>query len=132
MAAVDLPCRRAADAQWVLCNAFQVPFEKELRVASVDEATISHYREQERANARSRLERLAEGAGLSHDRYELCVVEGEASVQLVQHQEVLGCDLTVVGKHEQSALEELLLGSVTKHVLAESGTDVLTVPRLPF
>jgi nucleotide-binding universal stress UspA family protein len=124
--------RVAPDAQWVLCTAFRVPFEKELRVASVDEATISYYREQARANARSRLERLAETAGLSRDRYELCVVEGEASLRLVEQQEALGCDLTVIGKHEQSALEELLLGSVTTHVVAESTIDVLVVPRLSF
>jgi nucleotide-binding universal stress UspA family protein len=122
----------APDARWVLCNAFQVPFEKELRVASVDEDTISYYREQARANARSRLERLAEAAGLSQDRYELRVVEGEASLRLIEQQEALGCDLTVIGKHEQNALEELLLGSVTTHVVAESTTDVLVVPRLSF
>ncbi|MCK7494662.1 MAG: universal stress protein [Comamonadaceae bacterium] len=35
------------------------------------------------------------------------------------------CDLVVLGKHGQSATEDLLLGSVTKHVLAEGSTDVL-------
>lgn len=122
----------APDAHWVLCNAFRVPFEKELRTASVDEATISYYREQARANALSRLERLAEAAGLRRERYELCVVEGEASLRLVEQQEAFACDLTVIGKHEQNVVEELLLGSVAKHVVAESAADVLVVPRLPF
>jgi nucleotide-binding universal stress UspA family protein len=31
----------------------------------------------------------------------------------------------VLGKHGQSATEELLLGSVSKHVLAEGSADVL-------
>jgi len=35
------------------------------------------------------------------------------------------CDLVVLGKHGQSATEDLLLGSVSKHVLAEGSTDVL-------
>lgn len=120
----------APDAHWVLCNAFRVPFEKELRFAGVDEATISYYREQARANARARLEGLAEAAGLPGARYELCVVEGEASLRLVEQQEALGCDLTVIGKHGQSTLQDMLLGSVAKHVLAESTTDVLLVPRV--
>jgi len=30
-----------------------------------------------------------------------------------------------MGKHGESVLEELLLGSVTRHVLAESQSDVL-------
>ncbi|MFZ0106697.1 MAG: universal stress protein [Thiobacillus sp.] len=32
-----------------------------------------------------------------------------------------------MGKHGQSPLEEMLLGSVTKHVLAYSSSDVLFV-----
>jgi nucleotide-binding universal stress UspA family protein len=35
----------------------------------------------------------------------------------------------VLGKHGQSATEELLLGSVTKHVLAEGRSDVLISTR---
>lgn len=34
-------------------------------------------------------------------------------------------DLVVMGKHGQSVAEDLLLGSVSKHVLAEGTTDVL-------
>lgn len=36
--------------------------------------------------------------------------------------------LIVVGKQGASALEELLVGSVTKHVLNESQCDVLVTP----
>ena len=36
-------------------------------------------------------------------------------------------DLIVVGKHGTHITEELLLGSVTKHVLAEAQGDVLVV-----
>ncbi len=35
------------------------------------------------------------------------------------------CDLIVVGKHGRNMIEDLLLGSVTSHVLAESLCDVL-------
>ncbi|MCB1982797.1 MAG: universal stress protein, partial [Rhodoferax sp.] len=60
-----------------------------------------------------------------------CIVEGEASLRLVEQEQVLDCDLVVIGKHGQSAAEDLLLGSVTKHVLAEGQSDVLvaTLPR---
>lgn len=37
------------------------------------------------------------------------------------------CDLVVMGKHGTHVTEELLLGSVTKRVLAESHADVLVV-----
>jgi len=38
-----------------------------------------------------------------------------------------GADLIVVGKHSSHIGEELLLGRVTKHVLAESQCDVLVM-----
>jgi nucleotide-binding universal stress UspA family protein len=36
----------------------------------------------------------------------------------------MDADLIVMGKRGQSMVEELLLGSVTKHVLAHSSSDV--------
>jgi len=41
-------------------------------------------------------------------------------------------DLIVIGKHGTNFTEELLLGSVTKHVLAESQGDVLVVAEATF
>jgi nucleotide-binding universal stress UspA family protein len=119
----------APQAHWVLFNAFQVPFEEKLRFAGVDEATVAHYRHQARAQAMSRLQALADAAGLQHGRWEPCVVEGDASLRLVEQEQVLDCDLTVIGKHGQSAAEDLLLGSVTKHLLAEGVADVLVATR---
>jgi len=37
-------------------------------------------------------------------------------------------DLAVVGKHEKSETIDLLLGSMTKHLLRESACDVLVTP----
>ena len=77
------------------------------------------------ASARDQLLSLAERAGLAPGHWDPCIVEGEASLRLVEQEQVLDCDLVVIGKHGQSAAEDLLLGSVTKHVLAESQGDVL-------
>jgi nucleotide-binding universal stress UspA family protein len=44
----------------------------------------------------------------------------------LREQEVaLDCDLVVLGKHGQSATEDVLLGSVTHQVLSEGQADVL-------
>jgi nucleotide-binding universal stress UspA family protein len=53
------------------------------------------------------------------------VVEGDAARGLIEQAESLDCDLLVLGKHGRSATEDLLLGSVTQHVLAECRRDVL-------
>jgi len=40
-------------------------------------------------------------------------------------------DLVVTGKHGASEIVDLLLGSMTKHLLRETGCDVLVVPPAP-
>lgn len=125
--------RVAPHARWILFNAFQVPFEEKLRFAGVDTATVDVYRRRSRVRATQQVHALAERAGLKPSQWDPCIVEGEASLRLVEHEQVLGADLVVIGKHGQSAAEDLLLGSVSKHVLAEGQTDVLvaTLPAGP-
>ena len=50
-------------------------------------------------------------------------------MQIVQQEQEQDCDLIVVGKHGRNAVEELLLGSTTNMVIAESSCDVLVSTR---
>lgn len=115
----------APHARLVLLSAFQVPFEEKLRFAGVDAATVDHYRAQARALATQRVYAAAHDAGLKPGHWDARIVEGDASQRIVEQEQESDCDLVVVGKHGQTAAEELLLGSVTKHVLAEGSADVL-------
>ena len=45
-------------------------------------------------------------------------------VRILEHEQAMDADLIVMGKHGQPVMEELLLGSVTKHVLSHSSSDV--------
>jgi CPA2 family monovalent cation:H+ antiporter-2 len=56
------------------------------------------------------------------------VLHGNATRQILSQERHHGCDLVVMGKHGTHVTEDLLLGSVTKRVLAESRSDVLVVP----
>jgi nucleotide-binding universal stress UspA family protein len=123
--ALLLARRVAPHARPVLLSAFQVPFEEKLRFAGVDAATVDHYRTQARALATQRLYAAAHEAGLKPGHWDARIVEGDASQRILEQEQESDCDLVVVGKHGQSAAEELLLGSVTKHVLDEGGADVL-------
>lgn len=123
--AITLARRVAPHARLVLLSAFQVPFEEKLHFAGVDAATIERYRQQSRAAATQKLHAAAQGAGLKAGDYDAVVVEGDASQRIVEHEQDVDADLVVLGKHGQSAAEDLLLGSVTKHVLAEGSVDVL-------
>ncbi|MDZ7592230.1 MAG: universal stress protein [Rubrivivax sp.] len=115
----------APHARLVLLSAFQVPFEDKLRFAGVDAATVDHYRTQARALATQRLHAAAHDAALKPGHWDARIVEGDASQRILEQEQESDCDLVVVGKHGQSTAEELLLGSVTRHVLTEGSTDVL-------
>ena len=123
--ALALARRVAPHARLVLFHAFEVPFEEKLRFAGVDIATIEAYRQKARAEATQSVHRLAEAAGLKPAQWQPCIVEGDASLRLIEKEQELDCDLVVLGKHGVAASVDLLLGSVTKHVLAEGGADVL-------
>ncbi len=123
--AVPLARRVAPQARLLLFTAYHVPFEEKLRFAGVDAATIDRYRRQACVEATQRLHALALSSGLKPSEWEPCVVEGDPSQRIVEYEQTRDCDLVVLGKHGQSATEDLLLGSVSKHVLAEGSCDVL-------
>ena len=127
--AVTLAQHLAPHAHLVLLHAFQVPFAEKLQFAGVDAATIEHYRTHARAEASQRVQGMAQAARLPEGQWEPRIVEGDAAQRIVELEQELGCDLVVLGKHGQSAAEDLLLGSVTQHVLAEGSSDVLVSTR---
>lgn len=115
----------APEAELILLHAFEAPFEAKLRFAGVDEEDIARYSAEAGREARQRLHALAGEAGLAAADARLEVRHGEAPRVILGQEKELACDLIILGKHGQGVMEELLLGSVTKHVLAEAGCDVL-------
>lgn len=111
-----------------LLHAYRVPFEEKLRFAGVPDETIAVYREQARSRAHARLRALAQAQGWASARYTLLLREADAAPSIVETAQTHRCDLIVIGKHGTSAAEDLLLGSVTKHVVAEAPCDVLVSP----
>ncbi len=113
------------DAEIVLLHAFGVEMESTLRFASIAEEQIHAYRARARETAFEAMEQFIAELAIPTSRLTRRIVHGAATLQILEHEQSLDIDLIVMGKHGQSALEELLLGSVTKHVLAYSGGDVL-------
>ena len=119
----------APQAEIVLLHAFDVPFEGKLRYAGVDESALSSLRVNARREATARMNELVADAGVDPERVRRIVLHGEASTQILEQEQEQDCDLIVIGKRGQGALEKLLLGSVTKHILAQSACDVLVADR---
>ncbi|QJQ20440.1 universal stress protein [Pseudomonas sp. SK] len=116
----------APQAEIVLLHVYQAPFESSMRFTSIDHDTLKHYRNVIRQDAQQQLAALSALAGLAEARQ--IVLHGDPAWRIAEQEQALECDLIVVGKQGQGALEELLIGSVTQQVLNESQCDVLVAP----
>lgn len=125
--AIGLAQRSAPAAELLLCHALELPFEGKLHLAGVSEEAIERYRSEARERASRRLREMAQAAGLPAAGYLTRVLRGDASARILSEEENHDCDLIVVGKHGTNVAQELLLGSVTSHVLSQSRSDVLVV-----
>jgi nucleotide-binding universal stress UspA family protein len=115
----------APQADLVILHVFEVPFEGHMRYAGVKEETIDRYRKVAGQEAMEKLRALSEETGLAARAVPSKLLHGNPVVRILEQEQEEDCDLIVMGKDGQSGLEELLLGSVTKRVLAESQSDVL-------
>ena len=117
--------RLAPEAGFTAVHAYDVPFEGKLRLAGVEEETIDAYRFQAARKATAAIRALGEKTGihLAH-----AVYPGHPPLLILEKERTLRGDLIVLGKAKRSVATELLLGSVTRHVLADCRGDVLVVP----
>ncbi|MDP2265217.1 MAG: universal stress protein, partial [Thiobacillus sp.] len=115
----------APTARLTLAHAFEVPFEGKLQFAGVSEADIQRFRQEERQSALAALQALAESLS---ERPEIRVELGMPEATLPALVREMAADLVVAGKHGKSEVIELLLGSMTKHLLREVACDVLVAP----
>ncbi len=129
IAALELARAIAPRADLVMLHAFEVPFEGKLRYAGVRVDTISRYRAAAKRDALRSMKALAAQAGLEPQTVRFSVRHGDASRHILDQEKERDCDLLVLGKHGRDRIEELLVGSVTKHALAESRCDVLVSTR---
>ncbi len=117
----------APAAQIEALHAFEVPFESKLRFAGVADDEIHRLRQHARTQAVDGVSRLVGEAGVDAGCVRRRVEHGYPPRVIVDAAREAGADLIVIGKHGESVVEDLLLGSVTLHVLGEARCDVLVV-----
>jgi nucleotide-binding universal stress UspA family protein len=121
-AALELARVLAPRAQLSALHAFEVPFEGKLRAAGVTEDHVLAYRREARARALTRMRAALRPFG---ERTSALIVHGYPPHVIARTQPEIGADLVAIGKHGRTALEDLLLGSVTLRTLASVSCDVL-------
>jgi nucleotide-binding universal stress UspA family protein len=112
------------DADFVLLHAFESELESTLHLAGLSDNQINEYRIQARESAQAAMETFIEKLQVPKDRLSRQIVHGAAPLRILEREQSIDADLIVIGKHGQSVMEELLLGSVTRRVLAYSSSDV--------
>lgn len=127
-AAVLMARQLAPGADLNLLHAFEVAFEGKMRFAGVAEENIAYYRRHARAQAQVDMEAMIAELDLPADIVTRRIAHGYPPRLIAKAEKETRADLVAIGKHGKSALEDLLLGSVTLHTLAESACDVLVVP----
>lgn len=115
-------------ADVTVVHAYDPPYEGKLWLAGVSDEQLSGYRVQARQQALARIDEMLRQCG-SPDRCLRLVERGDAAPLILAREAELGADLIVIGKQGQSAIEELLIGSVTRHVIADAKCDVLVVQQ---
>jgi len=113
------------DADIVLLHAFEVELESTFQFAGMDDGQIHEYRIQARHAAQASMEAFIDTLHVPASQVTRQFVHGTATLRILEHEQTMDADLIVMGKHGQSMMEELLLGSVTRHVLTHSASDVL-------
>ncbi len=126
-ATLSMAMALAPDAQYVIFHAFDIPFEGRLWLAGVPDEQIDVYRQQARQFSLNTLHELIRDTGADPARFEPVVALGEPSPLIISKERQLQPDLIIMGKHGRTAIEELLVGSVARHVLSTAECDVLVM-----
>ena len=108
-------------------HAFDVPFEGALARAGVSTLEIDQHRAAAFQRALAAIRELSATVGGDPALFLPIVERGHAARLIMEHGHALSADLVVIGKRTRFALEALLVDSVTRHVLAAAGCDVLLV-----
>lgn len=125
---IKIAMQIAPHAKLTVLHAFEAPLEAKMRFDKVSEDTILAYRAQLRAQKDQKLrEFVSEWQGLDGS---LIIEFGPPATMIAARAASLGADLVVIGKHGQSAWEDMLLGSVTRQVIQEASCDILVVEQV--
>ncbi len=125
--AIKYGCTIAPGALIYVVHVFEPIFEKKLAYAGIPDETIEKYRIETQIRTETELKEFIRKSKADNCKPVSIVEHGHAPGKLPEIADKLEPDLIIAGKHGRSQIEELLLGSVTLHLLSQSQCDVLVV-----
>jgi nucleotide-binding universal stress UspA family protein len=118
-----------ADARLTLLHVVEIPsiYSQEPTAVELDVARI---REALMADASRRLNELIPEQARTYCTVETTVVEGKVHQEILRQAAACEADLVVMGVHGRGALDRLLFGSTTHHVIRGATCPVLIARRM--
>jgi nucleotide-binding universal stress UspA family protein len=114
-------------AHIVLCHALGLSAAATQTQFGMTDPILTRHHDNRRAAVREKLEILATKCGLAAGQYDVLIHDGSVMEVIEGPLADVNVDLVVTAKHGQGRLTELILGSITRQVLAKTVTDVLVV-----
>lgn len=129
-AALALARHIAPTGEMNVLHVFDLPLESMLRTAGAVPEEVSAYRTRAREQARGEMRAFLDAMEFDGPQV-FRLVEYGYPPKVVHDKEVeLQADLVAIGKSGKGAIEALLLGSVTRHILSDCRCDVLVAPEI--
>lgn len=125
--ALEMALKVVMHASIHVLHAVEMPFGQKMRQAGFDAERVEHFRSQMLIHAREGMEKIVSDYAHGDRRVASIIEYGHAPDVIREKAQMLDIDLIVIGKRGQTELDEVLFGSVTKHVLYETPCDVLVV-----
>ena len=125
----SLPALRRAQelapaARIYALHAYEAPFEGKLRLAGLEDRQLRTYVQDAAQEALQGMTALLAQAPTKPHVAPL-LLHGHPLAHTLDQEEELGCQLVVVGRGSGSRVDDFLLGSLSRRVLAQSTGDVL-------
>lgn len=117
----------AATATLTAAHVFDVPFEGMLARSGVAQSLIDEHRVRAHHDALEKIAALSRSVAGDPHRFLAFAERGHPAATIVIRQQTMGADLVVIRKRARSLVESALLGSVTRHVLTDTASDVLVL-----
>jgi nucleotide-binding universal stress UspA family protein len=115
----------AGNATITVLHVYDVPFAGMLSRAGVAQSVVDEHRARAHQEALDRIEACARSVSGDASRFLGLAERGHPAATIVERSHAIGADLVVIRKRARSLAEAIVLGSVTRHVLADAATDVL-------
>lgn len=115
----------AADATLAAVHAYDVPFEGMLHRAGVAASVVDEHRLRAYREALEKIAGFSRAASGDPDRFVAAAERGHPAKTIIDWQRTAAADLIVIRKRARPLTQALILGSVTRHVLADAASDVL-------